>query len=111
MRAADYRMRATEGEFQTAVIALAHLRGWKVAHFRPARTERGWRTPMEGDAGFPDLVLARKGSVIFAELKAHGKNPSADQADWLAALQGDNGVEVYVWRPEDMDQVQMILGR
>jgi hypothetical protein len=111
VRGTDYRLHATEGEFQEAVISLARLYGWKVAHFRPARTEKGWRTAMQGDKGFPDLVLAKQGRVIFAELKAHGKNPTTDQTEWLAALQGNEKAEVYVWRPEDMEQVRMILDR
>lgn len=110
MRAADYRLRMTEGEFQAAVIGLARLHGWKVAHFRPALTAKGWRTPMQGDRGFPDLVLAKGGRVIFAELKAKGKYPTHEQTDWINELRGEN-VEVYVWRPTDMDQVQMTLTR
>ena len=46
----------SERELQDAVIQLARLLGWRVAHFRPAMTTRGWRTPVSADgAGFPDL--------------------------------------------------------
>jgi hypothetical protein len=54
----------TEREFQRQVIDLARLLGWRCAHFRPGRTARGWRTPVQADgAGFPDLqpVRARDG--------------------------------------------------
>lgn len=112
MKSGDYHRRATEGEFQEAVITLAKLNGWMVAHFRPARTENGWRTPMTGDKGFPDLVLARAGRVVFAELKAHGKRLSKEQQDWAAALSGDNErAEVYTWRPTDMETVRVLLSR
>jgi hypothetical protein len=77
----------TERDLQDAVIQCARLLGWRVAHFRPALTAHGWRTPVEADgAGFPDLVLVRDGWVVFAELKsARGARP-IEQADWLEAL-------------------------
>jgi hypothetical protein len=111
VRGSDLRLRITEGEFQEAVIALAKLQGWLVAHFRPARTERGWRTAMTGDKGFPDLVLAKQGRVVFAELKARGKNLSKEQAQWIAALGDNEKAEVFVWRPEDMEQIRLVLSR
>ena len=50
----------TESEFQSQVIEIAKYRGWKVMHQRPAMIRTGrWVTAIEGDAGFPDLVLAR----------------------------------------------------
>src|SRR5437763_860370 len=60
----------TEAAFTRQVIALARLRGWRAAHFRPGRTARGWRTPVQGEGvGFLDLVLVR-GRVVWAELKS-----------------------------------------
>lgn len=44
----------TEIQWQAQVIELAHILGWTVAHFRPALTKHGWRTPVQADgAGFP----------------------------------------------------------
>jgi hypothetical protein len=88
----------TEAEFTSAVIDLAKYRGWLVCHFRPARTVKGWRTPIEGDKGFPDLVLARQGRVIFAELKVGKGALRPEQAAWAEAL----GNEVYLWKPADL---------
>ena len=34
----------SEKDLQDAVIAYMRQVGWLVAHFRPARTMRGWRT-------------------------------------------------------------------
>jgi hypothetical protein len=100
----------TEAAFQTSVIDLARVTGWMVAHFRPARTEQGWRTPVAADGkGFPDLVLVRE-RVIFAELKSDTGRLSDDQHAWLAALEAA-GVEAYVWRPDDFDQVAATLRR
>lgn len=97
----DLRCAVTERELQTAVIECARLLGWRVAHFRPALTARGWRTPVEGDgAGFPDLVLARPGRLIFAELKSERGRVSDEQNAWLDAL-ATPGVVRAVWFPRD----------
>src|SRR4051794_27414866 len=58
-----------EAVFQDQVIEIAHIYRWRVAHFRPAQTSRGWRTPVAADGmGFPDLVLIRQPEMIIAEL-------------------------------------------
>lgn len=79
----------SEAELQDAVIECARLLGWRCAHFRPAQTGKGWRTPMIGDTGFPDVVLARDGRILFLELKAAGKKPRPEQTAWLEALACD----------------------
>jgi hypothetical protein len=90
----------TESELQSGIIDLARLFRWRVAHFRPAQTSKGWRTPVAADGkGFPDLVLVRD-RVVFAELKAARGVVSAAQTEWAQALTGA-GVEVYLWRPDD----------
>ena len=77
----------TEGELQQAVIELARVLGWRVAHFRPAQTARGWRTPVEADGkGFPDLVLVRGRALAFAELKSDRGRLSVEQRAWIDAL-------------------------
>lgn len=117
-----------EQAFQQQVIDLAHIYGWRVAHFRAAMTARGWRTPVEADgAGFPDLVLVRPPEVIFAELKAARGTLTPAQREWIAALtlveegiahrtgSGDDPAsrifEVNVWRPADFDTVHARLAR
>jgi hypothetical protein len=92
--------RELEKDFQRWVIDVAHLYGWRIAHFRPARTARGtWITPMQGDPGWPDLVLARQCEVILAELKRVGERPTAEQWTWLRVLASVPTNEVYVWTP------------
>ena len=104
--------RERERDFQRAVIDLARLTGWRVHHTRPALTQRGrWLTPIQGDAGFPDLVLVRAGRVIFAELKRVGGKPTPAQRGWLEALQACAGVEVYLWTPNDWDAIIDALQR
>lgn len=106
----------SEDEFQQQVIELARLGGWRVVHFRPARIVRDgktyWRTPVQGDNGFPDLVLARRGLRIFAELKTDTGTVTADQQDWLDQLgPNDERTLVTVWRPRDWDRIQRTLLR
>jgi hypothetical protein len=102
--------RATEAQFQAAVIDVARLHGWRVHHARPARTAAGWRTPITGDVGFPDLVLAhpRRG-LIIAEIKTQTGRLSGDQEAWLIALSAatrrQERVRVCLWRPSDWEAI------
>lgn len=97
----------SEAQLQAAVIDTAHTFGWLVHHVKPARTPDGkYLTRIAGDPGFPDLVLARNGRVIFAELKSDRGRLSAHQQAWLDHLEPPMGGiesdhEVYVWRPQD----------
>lgn len=95
------RQKMPERDLQAAVIELAQLLGWKVAHFRPAMTKSGnWVTPVAADAkGFPDLVLCRN-SVLFVELKALKGKLTREQADWGAALLYANAAWLE-WNPAD----------
>ncbi len=90
-----------EAELQSAVIELAQLLGYRVAHFRPAMNARGeWRTPVQADGkGFVDLVLV-KDRVLYRELKSARGTLSVEQQDWLHALKLA-GADVDVWRPDD----------
>lgn len=92
----------TEADFLRQVTDLADIYGWRWVHFRPARTQHGWRTPVSGPlgAGWPDLVLVRD-RVIFAELKTDTGKVRPEQAEVGAVLAGA-GVEWYLWRPKDL---------
>ncbi len=99
-----------ESAFQSQLIEVAHLLGWRVAHFRPARTKAGWRTPVAADGqGFPDLLLARE-RIVVAELKAEKGRVRPAQDAWLEAFRAA-GVESYVWRPGDFDKAVAVLRR
>lgn len=91
----------TEAELQQAVIECANVLGWQVAHFRPAQTSKGWRTPVSAQGkGFPDLVMVNEdGRTIFAELKSERGRLSPEQHRWIGLL-GVRG-EAYVWKPAD----------
>lgn len=90
----------TEDELLAAVMDLAKLHHLYVHHCRPARTERGWRTPIQGLAGFPDLVIVGK-SVLYRELKSAKGRLTKEQADWIDALDR-SGHNTGVWRPADL---------
>ena len=94
-----------EDDMQAGVIALARMLGYRVAHFRPALTAKGWRTPVSGDGkGFPDLILVRRGRVIVAELKSAKGECTPEQEAWLDSFRA-SCAEVYVWRPADYPNV------
>jgi hypothetical protein len=98
-----------EADWQATVIDAAQALGWRVAHFRPARTERGWRTAVSADGvGFPDLVMVRGSRTLFVELKSSTGRLSILQRQWLDALERA-GQESYCWRPEDWPTVEATL--
>jgi hypothetical protein len=101
----------SEAQLLRATIKAARLGGWRVAHFRPARTEHGWRTPVQGDgAGFPDLVLCHpwRGELLFRELKAQRGRLRPEQREWLDALDAA-GADAAVWKPRDLDDALELL--
>lgn len=108
----ELRTDLSEAAFQDLVIEYAQLRGWRVHHTRSARTKRGYRTPIQGDAGFPDLVLARNGYVHFAELKAEKGRTTRDQEAWIDELEAyaaSRTHETHLWRPSDWAEIQEVL--
>lgn len=91
-----------EDDLKRAVIELCRHLGLLVHHCRPARLANGkWRTPIEGNSGFPDLVITGPGGVLFRELKAEHAYPTKEQRRWLNALE-DAGANVWVWKPRDL---------
>ena len=91
----------TEKELLETVIKYADALGWKFFHvFDSRRSVEGW----------PDLVLVRSGGrgrrrMIFAELKSQHGRLSATQREWLDALRAFRDVEVYEWRPSNLEAI------
>ena len=94
-----------EAELQDVIAETAKLGGWTRAHFRPARTVHGWRTPGQYEAGegWPDLVLLRGPECLVWELKSAAGKLGPGQQDWLEAWAQVPGVEAAVVRPADCD--------
>lgn len=110
------RLLVNENDWKSRVVETAKLFGWRYAHFRPARTKYGWVTPMEGDKGWLDLILLRPPRLILSELKVHREgtkagDPEPEQAEWIKQLLMVPGLEVYVWRPEDWEEVYLTLAK
>ena len=104
----------TEAEFQAQIIELAHLRGWVVATFRPARVlvegQETYRTAVGADgAGWPDLILAKPPRLLVVELKSEKGKLSPEQEAWLELLRQCMGVQVHVWRPSDWEEIVWVL--
>ncbi len=100
----------SEKVFTAQVIALLRWYKWRCAHFRPGKTQRGrWVTAVSGDGvGFPDIFALRGNRRIMAELKASKGKPSPEQLEWLRVA-GQAGIETYVWRPKDIDEIERVL--
>ena len=91
----------TEDQLLNAVIGAAMMQNWLAHHTRPAWSEKGWRTPIQGSPGFFDLVLARGGHIIIAELKSERGNLSKDQRAWSHAVGKPQSVRKVLWRPQN----------
>jgi len=98
---------ATERDYEHTILGAAKILHWRSAHFRPARTNRGWRTPVGGDgAGFPDLVLIhpKAGFVWFVEIKRDdNRNLEPAQKEWREALIAAGAVHRVVFVPSGLD--------
>jgi hypothetical protein len=98
----------TERGLQDYVVTAAQLLGWRVHHCRPGMDRSGrWSTPVQGDPGWPDLVLCRE-RLVVAELKREHGRVTAEQAAWIAAFRAA-GVEAHVWRPSDLPRIERLL--
>lgn len=91
-------------QWQTQVIKWARYGGWKVYAINDSRTQH-WGT----DTGFPDVLMLRDGRQIVAECKCGSGRERADQRGWREAFELVPGVEAYVFRPEDGDQIRELL--
>ena len=91
----------TEDALKAEVLKQCKALGLRTAHFRPAKTKDGWRTPVEGDGkGWPDLIIVGR-RLIVRELKQDARYPDPNQRMWITAL-AEAGVDVDVWRPRDL---------
>lgn len=95
----------SESQLQELVISLAHVYQWRVAHFRPGQTNKGWRTAVAADGrGFPDLVLAKPGRLLFAELKTSVGLLTDAQRAWRQVL----GNWFVLWTPKHWESGEIL---
>ena len=90
----------TEAQHMQAIIALAKLLDWLCYHT--------WSS-IHSPKGYPDLTLCRPPRVIIAEVKSDKGKLTEAQSEWLDALRGCPGVEVYLWRPGMWDEIEAVL--
>ncbi|WP_239404671.1 hypothetical protein [Frankia sp. Cj3] len=88
----------SESDFQSRVGDYARLRGWLLWHEADSR---------RNTAGLPDLIMLRE-RLVMAELKSASGRPTVQQRNVLALLAAA-GVESYLWRPADWNQVMEVL--
>jgi hypothetical protein len=92
--------RIAEKDFQKQVLEIARLYRWHAYHPALSKwSERGW----------PDLALVRPPRLVFAELKSERGRVTTHQERWLALLGACPGVEVFLWRPSDLERVAAVL--
>ena len=104
------KLKLSEKDFQAQIVSLAKLYGWAVHAERPAMMQSGnWVTPIQGDAGWPDLVLVKGNRILFWEVKTDKGVLSSAQWDWIARLQQVAQAEVV--QPHQWQYIQDILTR
>jgi hypothetical protein len=103
----------TEAAWQEQVTQLAGLCGWRVLHVRKSLGRRNggraWQTTTNVK-GWPDLYCWKRGRTLAVELKSEDGKTSPEQREVLASL-SEAGVEVYVWRPSDLEEAKRVLSR
>lgn len=97
-------------ELDQLFYKVAHACRWRAAHFRPAYTGRGFRTPVSGDGeGFLDWIMA-KNRAMAVELKTKKDSVRPKQQEWVTAWE-KAGVEVHVWWPKDWNEIVEVLAK
>ncbi len=95
-----------ERDFAKQVEGIFNLFGWTWKHDLPAVRQSGrWATAFKGMPGFPDYIAVRNERIICAELKNEKGRLSTGQKAWIEALTQTEKVEVYVWRPDDLNGI------
>lgn len=92
---AEYRALESEADFQTWVVGTARRHHWMVAHLRDSRGQDA--------VGLPDLIMARDGVVLLAEIKSMTGRVQVDQKPWLAASGN------HIWRPSMRAEIEAVL--
>lgn len=86
----------TEAQFQAHIIGICKALRLDWYHTHDSR---------RSVPGFPDLVIAGPGGILFAELKTLTGRVTKAQQHWLDILKGA-GLEVHLWRPTDADTIR-----
>ena len=90
----------TEKQLTRIVSDLAKLFGWKRYHTFLSR---------HSEAGFPDEILVRGSRLVVAELKSERGRLTEGQRLWLDVFRAVPSAEVFVWTPDDVEQIAEVL--
>ena len=127
----------SETAFSSQIEDLFNIYHWHWAHFRPAFTNKGWRTPVSGKGkGFLDYIALRPPRILVIELKDDHSKLRPEQEEWFRLWEEcqrtiiiqpleihGNKVdmkldrkteiltlpEVYLFRPDQFDEILEIL--
>ena len=91
----------SESEFDSRIVQLAGLNGWKTFHVYDSR---------KSEAGWPDRLFTRRPDFFAAELKKQNGKVSAAQQWWIDELRAC-GWDVRVWKPSDWEEIVERLAR
>ena len=83
----------TESELQIQIVKIAIDYGDLIFHSSDSRRDIG--------PGFPDLTIAGRHRVLFAELKSATGNLSTEQTNWKYRLIAA-GMYWVLWKPRDL---------
>lgn len=92
--------RMTERAWMRQVIDLAQLHGYLVYHTHDSRRSA---------AGFPDLLMVRRGRLLAIECKSERGRVTPEQMAWIELLDTVPGVTAMVARPRDFDVVRAVV--
>ena len=103
----------SEAEFQATFIEWLELHRWTVHAERPARSDKGWRTPIQGRPGFFDVVAVKDGTLLLAELKSETGRVTEDQQHWITSAchvaRSRSCIMVMLLRPSDWPKIAALL--
>lgn len=83
----------THGELVGLILAKARSLGLLAHHCRDGRHCDG--------AGFPDVVVAGRGGMLFAEVKTGSGETTGEQDAWFWAFCHNGAVPCWLWREAD----------
>jgi len=103
------RHSTSEKELGQQVEDLFKLFGWRFYHVLEQ-----YHYAKRTSKGFPDYVATRQGNdgigrLLFIELKNEKGLVTEAQRAWLIDLSECPGIEVYLWRPADWDEILLTL--
>jgi hypothetical protein len=106
-------VRDIEQNYQDWVIRTLRQNGWRVHAERPAFSKKGYRTPIQGDPGFPDIIALHDevNYCLVIENKSKKGTLSPDQEKWVIAFARIPGVKVLVLRPDEKEKIEKIAER